>query len=115
MKKNCETETDMASRSLKRKRRKRSKKSIFLVIGVSVFVIYVVVVFTSQQIQISDKKEQLASVTEALQLQEIKNNEIKKSLESSANENSEYIERLARINLDFVRPSERVFINVTGS
>ena len=43
------------------------------------------------------------------------NNEIKKSLDANINDNSEYIERLARTGLDFVKPGERVFVNVAGN
>lgn len=115
MKKNRDMVINEKSGKSKRIRRKKNKISIFLTVAVSVFAVYVVVVFIGQQIEISNKKEELASVTQELQVQEIKNNEMKNSLESNVNENSEYIERLARVGLDFVKPSERVFVNVAGN
>ncbi len=114
MKKNRDVEIKKKTNHSKRKY-KKSKINIFLMIAVSVFAVYVIAVFVGQQIEISGKKEKLASVTQELQVQEIKNNEIKKSLESNAGVNSEYIERLARVGLDFVKPSERVFVNVAGN
>lgn len=43
-------------------------------------------------------------MTQELQVQNMKTNEIKKSLDANINDNSEYIERLARTGLDFVKP-----------
>ena len=108
MTQNYEAEIDSKSKRTKRKRTKKSKRNIFLTV-------YVVAVFISQQIQISGKKEELASMTQELQVQNMKNNEIKKSLDANINDNSEYIERLARTGLDFVKPGERVFVNVAGN
>ena len=110
MTQNYEAEIDSKSKRIKRKRTKKSKRNIFLTVAV-----YVVAVFISQQIQISGKKEELASMTQELQVQNMKNNEIKKSLDANINDNSEYIERLARTGLDFVKPGERVFVNVAGN
>lgn len=116
MKENHEVETeDVKSKKTKRKRNKKSKRSIFITVAVAVFAVYVVTVFISQQIQISGKKDELTSITQELQVQNMKNNEIKKSLELNETENSEYIDRLARIGLDFVKSSERVFVNVAGN
>ena len=112
MTQNYEAEIDSKPKRKKRKRTKKSKRSIFLTVAVSVFAVYVVAVFISQQIQISGKKEELTSMTQELQVQ---NNEIKKSLDANINDNSEYIERLARTGLDFVKPGERVFVNVAGN
>ena len=108
MTQNYEAEIDSKSKRTKRKRTKKSKRNIFLTVAVSVFAVYVVAVFISQQIQISGKKQEL-------QVQNMKNNEIKKSLDANINDNSEYIERLARTGLDFVKPGERVFVNVAGN
>ena len=110
MTQNYEAEIDSKSKRTKRKRTKKSKRNIFLTVAVSVFAVYVVAV-----IQISGKKEELASMTQELQVQNMKNNEIKKSLDANINDNSEYIERLARTGLDFVKPGERVFVNVAGN
>ena len=115
MTQNYEAEIDSKSKRTKRKRTKKSTRNIFLTVAVSVFAVYVVAVFISQQIQISGKKEELASMTQELQVQNMKNNEIKKSLDANINDNSEYIERLARTGLDFVKPGERVFVNVAGN
>lgn len=115
MTQNYEAEIDSKPKRTKRKRTKKSKRNIFLTVAVSVFAVYVVAVFISQQIQISGKKEELASMTQELQVQNMKNNEIKKSLDANINDNSEYIERLARTGLDFVKLGERVFVNVAGN
>lgn len=115
MTQNYEAAVDAKHKKSKRKRTKRSKRNIFLTVAAAVFAVYVVAVFISQQIQISGKKEELASVTQELQVQNMKNNEIQKSLDANINENKEYIERLARTGLDFVKPGERVFVNVAGN
>ena len=103
MTQNYEAEIDSKPKRKKRKRTKKSKRSIFLTVAVSVFAVYVVAVFIQSQIQISGKKEELTSMTQELQVQNMKNNEIKKSLDANINDNSEYIERLAKTGLDFVK------------
>lgn len=115
MKESHEVQTEVKDKLPRRKRRKKSKRSIFFMMAVCVFAVYVTAVFVNQRIEINSKKEELTSVMQELQIQDIKNNEIKRSLQFNENENSEYIERLARIGLDFVKPSERVFVNVAGN
>ncbi len=111
----ADMQTEVKRKKGKRKRSKRSKRSIFLTIAISVFSAYVIAVFIGQQVQIGDKKEELATLTQQLQVQNLKNEEIKKSLDTDTKDNSDYIERLARTGLDFVKPGERVFVNVAGS
>ncbi len=99
----------------KKKRKCNKKRSLIISLAVGAFAVYAVATFINQQIQIGDKREELALLTQEIQVQTIKNNEIRKSLDSTANENSEYIERQARTGLDFVKPGERVFVNVAGN
>ena len=104
MTQNYEAEIDSKSKKTKQKRTKKSKRNIFLTVAVSVFAVYVVAVFISQQIQISGKKEELASMTQELQIQNMKNNEIEKSMDANIKDNRENIERLAKTGRDFIKP-----------
>ncbi len=115
MTQNHEAEAYTRKKRTKRKRVKKSKRGIFITIAVSVFAVYVVAVFISQQVQIGGKRDELTAITEELQVQNMRNNEIQKTLDANISENSDYIERLARTGLDFVKPGERVFVNVAGN
>ena len=78
------------------------------------FAVYAVIALVNQQIQISEKREQLSAIKQEIQIQEIKNDDIKNALSSGEGTNSEYIERAAREDLNFAKPGERVFINIAG-
>jgi cell division protein FtsB len=67
----------------------------------------------NQQIKINEKRRQLSEIKQQIQVQEIKNGEIKSALTSDG-DNSEYIERKAREDLGYAKPGERVFINIAG-
>lgn len=94
---------------------KKKKGSLLLRIAVFAFAVYVAVALFNQQLQISEKRQQLAEIKEQIQIQEIKNDDIKHALNSGENENSEYIERVAREGLNFAKPNERVFVNIAGN
>ena len=45
----------------------------------------------------------------------IKNEEMSKVVNSTDKESQEYIEKIARENLDFAKEGERVFVNISGN
>jgi cell division protein FtsB len=96
-------------------KKKKQKGSILLRISVFAFIAYIMVALVNQQIQISEKRQQLASVQQQLKVQELKNDDIKHALKSGANASSDYMERVARQDLDFAKPGERVFVNISGN
>ncbi len=96
-------------------KQKKQKGSILLRIAIFAFAAYIVVALVNQQVQISEKRQQLTDLQQQLKVQEIKNDDIKHALKSGTNASSDYIERVAREELDFAKPGERVFVNISGN
>lgn len=69
----------------------------------------------NQQLQINDKKRKLEQLTEKLQSQEMANSKLRDFEGADGETNKDYIERVARENLDLSKKGERVFINVSGN
>ena len=46
--------------------------------------------------------------------QNLKNEELKTALETGTTDSDEFIERKAREELNYVKPNERVFVNIAG-
>jgi cell division protein DivIC len=93
---------------------KKQKKSILLRFAVFAFAVYALAALIQQQVTLSEKKQELASVKQQIQIQEVKNSGLKDALVSGKNGQSEYIEKAAREGLDFSKPGERVFVNIAG-
>lgn len=97
-------------------KRTKPKKQILLRLAILAFAAYVVVALVDQQMQIRAKKQELESLQTQINIQEMKNEDIKRVIESGDEQNEEYIERAARgDNLNLAYPGERVFINIAGN
>ena len=93
---------------------KKAKKSFVLRLAVFVFICYVAVMLVNQQMQISEKRKALDDLNQAIKIQELQNDQLRDVL-NSKDGNQEYIERIARGDLDLANPGERVFINIAGN
>ncbi len=89
-------------------------KHIVLCGVVLVFAVYSVITLVSLYSQIGQKKSELDSINEEIEIQEMKNEEMNELYNSSDEEFSGYIEQIAREDLDYIREGERVFVNVAG-
>ena len=87
---------------------KKAKKSFFLRLAVFVFICYVAVMLVNQQMQISEKRKALDDLNQAIKVPKL-------VVLNSKDGNQEYIERIARGDLDLANPGERVFINIAGN
>ncbi len=96
---------------------KKKVKLLPLVFKLSVVAIifYFVFMLFNQQLQINDKKRKLEQLTEKLQSQEMANSKLRDFEGADGETNKDYIERVARENLDLSKKGERVFINVSGN
>ena len=94
---------------------KRRKRSIILRIALLAFAVYIVASIVNQQIQIGQKKQELSMVSQQLNAQNLKNEELKTALETGTTDSDEFIERKAREELNYVKPNERVFVNIAGN
>ncbi len=63
------------------------------------------------QVQISAKRQELAAVQTQLAAQQADNEELSRQLEES---DEEIIEQVARDELGYAKPSERVFVDMSG-
>lgn len=100
---------------------KKPAKKKFNAVGITiklalvVFAVYAVITLLNQHIEILEKQQTLNELENQIMVQEIKIEEIQKVKDYSDEENKEYMEQIARIELDYVKNGERVFVNVTGS
>ena len=92
------------------------RRLIFVLVGIVavIFVVYSVISLIGLQSQINERRGQLEEIKSEIKVQEIKNDEMSKTYNLSDDERSEYIERIARDDLDYVKEGERVFVNVSG-
>ena len=85
---------------------KRYKGSLLLKVAVFCFACFMVTMLVGQQISISQKKDELQQLKNELKEQQVVNDELRYDLNE---------EKVARRELDYVKPGERVFYNVGGN
>lgn len=95
-------------------KKKHRLARILVRVGIGAFLVYAVVFSISQQVQISQKQTELQTLQDQLDVQNLQNEELKEALDAGVAESSDYIERLARKSLDFAKPSEKIFVNISG-
>ena len=69
---------------------KRRKRSIILRIALLAFAVYIVASIVNQQIQIGQKKQELSMVSQQLNAQNLKNEELKTALETGTTDSDEF-------------------------
>ena len=94
---------------------RKPNKSFLLRVAIFVFAAYTLIILVNQQVQIQEKRKQLADANQQIQIQEIENGDLKQALSADAGDNSDYIEQEAREGLNYAKPGERVFINIAGN
>ena len=92
----------------------KKKRYILLYIAIFGFALYAVITLVNQFIEISDKKQQLDDLQDQIVVQEIKNEQINEVKNYSDKELAQYIEQIAREDLDYIKNGERVFVNIAG-
>lgn len=73
---------------------------------------YLMVAFVGGQMQLAQKQQELQVLDEKVQKQQQQNEELLSLMESD--DESAYIERIAREQLGYVRPDERIFMDISG-
>lgn len=91
----------------------KPKKSLIQRIGIIVLSLYVIFTLVDMQVTLADQREELSILEQQQELQRIKNKDIQRQIADSADD--EEIERIAREQLEYVAPDEKVFIDVSGS
>lgn len=77
-------------------------------------VFYAFFMLINQHSKINEKKEYLNSLSTELELQQNKNNELKKISQASDEEIKEYYVKLAR-ELNLSKHNEKIFVNISGN
>lgn len=96
-------------------KKQKPKKRILLHFAIFIFAVYMLLGLVNQQIKINEKRRQLSQTKQQIQIQEIKNENLKSTLNTGVDSNSDYIEQKARNELDYAKPGERVFVNIAGN
>ena len=107
-------EREGGTRIMKVIKRKKQRGSLLLKLAIFAFAAYIVFALVNQQVQINEKSQELAELQEQVETQKIKNEDMKHALNADEEETKEYIERVAREDLDYAKPGERVFVNIAG-
>ena len=94
---------------------KRYKGSLLLKVAVFCFASFMVTMLVGQKISISQKKDELQQLKNELKEQQVVNDELRYDLNEENADNTDYAEKVARRELDYVKPGERVFYNVGGN
>ena len=94
------------------------RRNWVLIVALVGFSLYIAVTIVDQQIKIDSAKAELSELNNTISIQKIKNEELKKVADAVDSNNldsfSDYIERVAREDLDYVKNGEVVFINIAG-
>ncbi len=99
-------------------RKPRKKLNWLLYIAVVAFVIYIAVTIVDQNVRIKNAKQELADLDDTISLQSIKIEELKGVADAVEKNDldsyADYIERIAREDLGYVKNGEVVYINIAG-
>lgn len=96
-------------REIKAQKKQKSTRNLLLGLAILVFCLYMLAAVVNQQMQIRSQKAKLQSIQSEIQVQEIKNSDIRHEL-ASEGQSSEYIARMASESLNMAKTGERIFI-----
>lgn len=94
------------------KRRKR-KTSLLVRLSVFGFVLYVAVTLIGMQMEVTTKRQELLALQQSVEQQKQINAETERML--VLGEDEEYIERVARDELGYAYPDEKILIDQSGN
>ena len=88
-------------------------------VAVVAVVLYVAVYVVDQHQRIQVSRDQLSDLNNTISIQKIKLNELKGVADAAEKEDydsfADYIERIAREQMDYVKSGEVVYINIAGN
>ena len=94
------------------KKKIKGRISIILFLALIALIGYFIINSIQLRMDIDEKSEKVAELSEQISVQDEKNQELEDIL-NSENE-SEYLEQYAREELDYVMPGERVYANAAS-
>ena len=90
----------------------KRKMPVAVKIAMLVFLLYAAVTIIRLQSQIADKREELAGLTEQVEEYEQANERLQQEMQDGISE--EDISELARTELSYAEPGERVFVDTSS-
>ncbi len=90
----------------------KRKMPVAVKIAMLVFLLYAAVTIIRLQSQIADKREELAGLTEQVEEYEQANERLRQEMQDGISE--EDISELARTELSYAEPGERVFVDTSS-
>lgn len=94
-------------------RMRKKKKGLFWRIAALCVLLYVAVSFVQLQVELNEKRGELALLEQQVEDQLLENQELRSLLDMRQDE--KYIERVARDRLDYAYPDEKVYIDISGN
>jgi cell division protein FtsB len=94
------------------KQEKRPFRFIARVLLIVVLAAYVARTLVGAQVHLAERKQELGMLEARAETQRLENKELERRLSNDMTH--EDIERIAREQLDFVTPDQRVFIDISG-
>lgn len=99
---------------IRTKKKRVNKKFILLYIAGFVFLVWASFQIISQNVKLNESNERLRKIKHEIEINEIKIDYQEKVKKYKGDELDEYIEKIAREDLDYVKNGERVFQNISG-
>lgn len=94
---------------------KKYKGSMFLRISIVCMFAFFSAMIVKQQLEIKSMEVQLEEYNVSILAQEEYNTTLQYSLQTGSLTTAEYIEEYARTELNYIKPGERVFVNIGGN
>lgn len=91
---------------------KKRRKSLILKIAILSFAVYIAATLIYQAVQIRESNNRLAQVKSQLASQQAENEKIKALLSES---DEEFMESVARDELGYSKPNERIYVDASGN
>lgn len=97
----------------RRKKRQAAKRSVILRLCIFTFVAYAAVMLVDMQVNLASRKQQAEELEQQVNAQLAANKDLERKIAGGVDEQD--VERIARDQLDYVYPDERVYIDTSGS
>ena len=108
-------DTQKELKEVKVRKKRISIRAILLYVAVFAFTIYSAMTLISLNKSINEKKAELAKVQHELEIVEINNAYLEEVSNYEGKDLDQYIEDIAREDLDYIKNGERVFYIVAGN
>jgi cell division protein FtsB len=93
---------------------KKKPLSFIIGIGLTVFVVYASITLVNAQVRLAERKQELELLQARHEVIRLEGRELDRRLAMANDMTHEDIERIAREQLDYVAPDQRVFIDISG-